>query len=152
MTSQFAYFLPELNSSDSVAVALRAVSNARDKESSQYAYNKLLSSVGNNHSGTYSPIVLSVVSEIEPILRSGEIWPQYTVIEALIDLFVSFVLAPGEEIFCDRSLSVALRERIIGLKWYFVLIASGTGAAATSAEHILKHLNEQAEQGVDGIA
>ncbi|MES2469629.1 MAG: hypothetical protein V4675_20165 [Verrucomicrobiota bacterium] len=65
--------------------------------------------------------------------------------EALIDLFISFVPAPGQEVFCDRSLSAALRERITALKQYFVLISSGTDVAATSAKEILKHLNEEAE-------
>jgi uncharacterized phage infection (PIP) family protein YhgE len=146
MMSQAQYPQPEWNTPDSVSKALEAASNAIDKESSQSAYNKLLYAVGNNHAGTYYPVVLSIFTEIEAILRSGEMWPQHTVIEALIDLFISFVPAPGHKVFCERSLSEDLRQRVIGLKQYFAQIAEGTNVAATSAKDILRHINKEAEQ------
>lgn len=145
MIPQEVYPQPEWNTPDSVSKALEAVSNASDKESSQSAYNKLLYAVGNNHAGTYYPVALSIFTDIEAILRSGEMWPQHTVIEALIDLFISFVPELGQEVFCERSLSDDLRQRVIGLKQYFVLIAGGNGVAAASAKDILRHINEAAE-------
>ena len=143
--SRAEYPQPEWNSPDSVSMALEAVSNASDKESSQSAYNMLLFAVGNNHAGTYYPVVLTTFTDIEEILRSGETWPQRTVIEALIDLFISFVPASGQEVFRECSLSDVLRERIIGLKPDFAVIASGTDVAAASARDILKHMNKGTE-------
>ena len=145
---QPAYPQPEWNTPDSVSMALEAATNARDKESSQSAYNKFLYSIGNNHAGTYYPVVLTTFTDIEAILRFGKSWPQRTVIEALIDLLISFEPEPGQEVFRDHLLSEAVRERIFGLKQYFLHIATGNDVAAASAKDILKHMDEEAEQVV----
>ena len=147
MRLQEVYPQPAWNTPDSVSKALEAVSNASDKESSQSAYNKLLYAVGNNHAGTYYPVALSIITEIEAIMRSGEMWPQHTVIEAMIDLFISFEPEPGQEVFCERSLSVDLRQQVIGLKPYYVHIAGGTGVAAASAKDILRHISDEENSG-----
>lgn len=136
------YPQPDWNNADSVSLALEAVLNANDEKSSQAAYNKLLYSVGNNHAGTYYPVVLAIFSDIEKILGSGENWPQHTIIEVLIDLFTSFMPAPGQEMFNELPVSTQLRDHIIGLKGSVSMTATGTGKAAISAQDLLRHLNE----------
>jgi hypothetical protein len=138
-----AYPQPGWNTPGSVQEALEAAFNASDKESSEAAYHRLLYAIGNNHAGTYYPVVLTMFEEFEAILHSGKPWPQRTVIEALIDLLLSFTPEPGHDVFRGRSLSEALRERIVGLRPYFIHIATGDDVAAASAVDVLKYLDEK---------
>jgi hypothetical protein len=73
-----------------MAEALSSVREANDSASSTAAYDKLLYAVGNNHRGTYYPVMLAVMPLLDELLRAGSPWSARTVLEALIDLFESF--------------------------------------------------------------
>lgn len=135
---------PEWNTPESVSTALEDVIKTCDEKSSSLAYNRLLYAVGNNHAGTYFPIILAVMPCLESILRAGERWPQRTVIQILIDLFSSFVPEPGWETFNGVSLRATLRERIIPLKSYVIPLCKDDSVASKCAQDFLKCLNEGA--------
>lgn len=66
---------PESNDAGAVDAALQALRCARDEPTSKEAYDAFLWAVGNNHAGTYYPVILAVLPEIEQILVSGELGP-----------------------------------------------------------------------------
>jgi hypothetical protein len=67
---------PRWNEADTVPSALRALASCKDKVDSERAYNSVLSSLGNNHAGTYYPVVLAMMPCLEFILSLGEPIPQ----------------------------------------------------------------------------
>jgi hypothetical protein len=137
------YPQPEWNAPGSVTAAIESVIRARDKDTSSSAYNKFLYSIGNNHAGTYYPVVLAVVPRLESILRDGSPWPQRTVLEALIDLFTSFEPEVAHETFQGLSLSATLRERILALKQYVEPLAKTESVANKSAQDLLDCFDEK---------
>ncbi len=137
------YPQPDWNGPDSIAEALKSVVQAWDKESSLSAYNKLLYAVGNNHAGTYYPVAFAIMPDIEEVLNNGEPWPKYTALEALIDLYISFMPQPGHETYEGVSLS-ALRQRILALKHHIEFVAQAPSIASDSARNLLKYLGESA--------
>lgn len=137
-----AYPQPQWNGPGSVSAALQEVMRARDVESSAAAYNELLQVLGNNHAGTYFPVVLAVMPALEKILQSGKPWPQRTVLEALIDLLTSFHPDPAHESFKGASLSAALRERILALKPLLGSLSSDNPMTNKSAQDLLRCLEE----------
>lgn len=140
-----AYPQPLWNGPGSVSAALQEVMRARDVESSGAAYNQLLHAMGNNHAGTYFPVVLAAMPALEKILRSGKPWPQHTVLEALIDLFSSFLPDPAHEYFQGASLRAALRERIRALKPLLEALGSDNPMTNKSTQDLLRCLEEPCE-------
>jgi hypothetical protein len=144
VTDCAVYPQPEWNGPHSLSDALTSVAQACDKESSLRAYNDLLYAIGNNHAGTYYPVVLAVIPKVDEILLVGKAWPQYTVLEVLIDLCSCFQPELGHEAFQGEPLSLALRECVLSLKAHIELVANGTGIAADSARELLDCFNEKA--------
>lgn len=52
-------------------IAFASVRSAADLRSSDHATEMLIDAVGNNHAGTYGPVVLSAVLRAEPELQAG---------------------------------------------------------------------------------
>lgn len=140
-----AYPQPEWNGPGSVSAAMEDVMQAHDEQSSSSAYNRLLYAVGNNHAGSYFPVVLAVMPGLEEILRSGKSWPQHAVLEALIDLLTSFQPDPAHGIFQGASLSAALRERIRALKPLLGTLTTDNPMTNKSAHDLLHCLNESSD-------
>ena len=88
---------PESNESGSVEAALDGLRNSEDESTANEAYDAFLWAVGNNHAGTFYPVVLGVLPEIEQILMNGNAWAQRAAMESLIDLGGSFVPEVGYE-------------------------------------------------------
>lgn len=145
LADSHAYPQPEWNGPDSVSAALGDVMQAHDEKSSSSAYNRLLYALGNNHAGTYFPVVLAVMPALEEILRSGKPWPQHTVLEALIDLLTSFQPDPAHDIFQGASLSSALRERIHALKPLLGSLTTDNPMTNKSAQDLLHCLDESSD-------
>ena len=98
------YAQPEWNTETSVADALSGVWEASDLDLSARACNKLIYAVGNNHAGTYYPVLVEVTPFMdERFFRSGQPWSVRTVLSILIDLLASFEPAPGCETFNDQA-------------------------------------------------
>ncbi len=144
VTDFAVYPQPEWNGPHSLSIALTSVAHVCDKESSSRAYNALLYAIGNNHAGTYYPVVLAIIPRIDEILLAGKAWPQHTVLEVLIDLCSCFQPELGYETFEGKPLSAVLQERVLSLRAHIELVANGTGIAANSARDLLDCFNEKA--------
>src|ERR1035437_4067647 len=122
---------PEWNNATSLERAFQRVAMVSTKPESSDAYNEVLYAVGNNHAGTYYPVVLAAAPLIEQILREGTEWSQHTVLEALIDLCGSFQPEPGYELFQapleqePKPLAILLKESVSTLEPLVDPIASG---------------------------
>jgi hypothetical protein len=144
------YAQPSWNRESTLVEVQAAVAAARSRIEAENAYNALLYAIGNNHAGTYFPVVLTLFPFFEQMLRQGLEWPRFTVIEALVDLCSSFWPELGHELFTEsatdepRSLRSLLLARVGALDALFESIASGHGADAESARQLLRALREEA--------
>lgn len=132
-----AYPQPEWNTPESVPSALAHALQASSKSTSLSARNELLYALGNNHAGTYYPIVLAVMPHLSAIVRGGEPWPRWTVIEAMIDLVSSFMPESGHETFQGFPVTTALREHMITLRPCLITLAASDSIASKSAQDLL---------------
>src|SRR5213592_3201449 len=81
---------PEGGRPGEIAGALRALAFAESDDDAQSAYSRLLFAVGNNHAGSYFPIVLDAVPFLGEILESGARRSRARTLDVLIDLVGSF--------------------------------------------------------------
>jgi hypothetical protein len=109
---------PPSNAMSEIANALRALSVA-SPETSDEAYSRMLYALGNNHAGTYYPVVLAAVPFFGGILRDGGPTARLRTLDVLIDLVGSFEPEPGFEVVAAsagrRSLNEVLKERVLEL-------------------------------------
>jgi hypothetical protein len=91
------YAQPEWNDPRSVAAALAHAATAVDAASCASAYDRVLYALGNNHAGTYYPVVLAALPVFESLLNSQSLWAQRCALCILDDLFASFCPEPGFE-------------------------------------------------------
>jgi len=135
---------PESNESDSVAAALDALRNARDETTANEAYDAFLWAIGNNHAGTFYPVVLGVLPEIENILANGQAWAQRAVMESLIDLGGSFIPEEGYENYHGASVQESLNAFIHSMRRHIAPLANGNDARAKSAVALLDLIDDRA--------
>jgi hypothetical protein len=141
----FNYAQPEWNTETSVSDALSSVMEATDSDSSSAAYNKLLYAVGNNHAGTYYPVLVAVTPFMEELLLMGNPWSVRTVLNALIDLLASFEPAPGYETFRNQagnpqSLADSFKESVHRLRPSVERIVAGCEFNAKIARELISLL------------
>jgi hypothetical protein len=109
---------PSSNTKDEVVSALRALSLA-SPETADEAYSRMLYALGNNHAGTYYPVVLAAVPFLGAILRDGGATARLRTLDVLIDLVGSFEPEPGFEVVASsagrRSLKDLLKEKVLTL-------------------------------------
>jgi hypothetical protein len=134
---------PEHNDPGSVEAALEELRAARDEAAAVDAYDAFLWSMGNNHSGTFYPVVLAVLPEIEKLLLDGAYWTQRAIMEALIDLGGSFVPEDGYESYLGESVQDALKTFIRSLRRQVAPLAIGDDPRATSAAELLELIDDQ---------
>ena len=123
-----------------VAHALERLRAANDQQSSQRAYDAFLYSVGNNHAGTYLPIVLDAISGAAPLLREASPWTCRAILEALIELNGSFRPEQGCDEFEGRPLRQLVSERIAGLRSDIEAVSRRADVASASAHELLDSL------------
>jgi hypothetical protein len=131
------YAQPEWNKPGSVVDALSSV--ARGEES---AYDDLLYAVGNNHAGTYYPVLLPVMPFLEEIVDKGDAPSQRVALDVLLDLFGSFQPeARYEQIDLPaggkRSVEAILEERVHAFRPVLKRIVSEGGPNAPLAGSLL---------------
>jgi hypothetical protein len=134
---------PDSNDSGSVEAALSAIRNAENESTANEAYDAFLWAVGNNHSGTFYPVVLGALLEIEQILVSGKDWAKRAAIESLIDLGGSFVPEDGYENYLGASVQETLKEFIHSMRNHIAPLANGNDALAKSAVDLLELIDDQ---------
>ena len=85
---------PDWNTPDSVPDAIRALAKGINRQSQ---YHRLLYAVGNNHAGSYYPVVLWVIPFLGELLANSSSPIRETVLDILVDLLGSFSPEPGFE-------------------------------------------------------
>ena len=98
---------PSWNREESVPQALRTVAEASSEDEGSGAYHRLLYALGNNHAGTYYPVVLPALPFMIRLLSEGSTWARITILDALVDLAGSF----EPETNCQGS--ATLRSRVL---------------------------------------
>ncbi len=94
---------PPENEPGTVADAFRTLLAASNESQSDEAYQRVLWAVGNDHGGTYFPVVLPVISALALVLRNDGPWAQRTALEVLIDWYCAFVPEVGHELFQGKE-------------------------------------------------
>ena len=135
---------PESNDSGSVEAALDGLRDAEDESAASEAYDAFLWAVGNNHAGTFYPVILGVLPEIEQILRNGKAWAQRAAMESLSDLGGSFVPEEGYENYLGAPVQQALNAFIHSMRQHVEPLANGNDARAKSAIDLLELIDDQA--------
>jgi hypothetical protein len=118
LIDQFAQDFTALD--DEIFNATVQAFHAKDESSASNATYAMLDSVGNNHAGTYNTKVLHLFQPIEFILRTNLRWPIYSVIEALIDLSISF-----EPEATEPELRASFKTKLASLKSFLVANLEG---------------------------
>jgi hypothetical protein len=128
--------------------ALNQIESASKRQESDDAYIAILSAMGNNHQGTYCPVVLAVLPFFEKMLQDGSDWTKFTVLEALFDLCCSFCPEAGFEFFqlpmtqVSEPLEILLKNRVLTLIPIIQSIALGKSISSRSADDLLELLSE----------
>jgi hypothetical protein len=92
-----AFAQPDWNIPDEVPRSLRALAASDSRQTADAAYHRLLYSVGNNHAGTYYPVIVPVLPFLGQILTEGNDWARLATLDVLIDLLISFEPEAGYE-------------------------------------------------------
>ena len=119
-----------------VAAALRALAFATSDAAAQDAYHRVLWAVGNDHGGSYFPIVLDAVPFLGEILAAGTRLTRARTLDVLIDLVGSF--GPDPEVITEdqvrpQDLPALLRERIEYLRPILEELAADPSAPEVQA-------------------
>ncbi len=92
-----AYPQPEWNQTDAIPCAIRALVNPPDEIAARKAYHAFLFAVGNNHAGTYFPVVLTTLPFLADILDHGSSLARLRTLDIFIDLLAAFEPEIGYE-------------------------------------------------------
>jgi hypothetical protein len=101
------------------SAALKALAFAESDAAAERAYHRVLFAVGNDHCGSYFPIVLDAIPYLGEILRGGTPHARARALDVLIDLVGSF--GPDPDVVTQDGvrpddLPDLLRERIEGFR------------------------------------
>jgi hypothetical protein len=138
-TSWGSHAQPEWTKSSCVADALIKVSLANDAAAGSLACDQFLYAIGNNHAGTYYPVLLPTMPFLHEILNTGNPHAQTTVLCVLDDLVALFHAEPGHEAIEPIFLAEAQKFGPVLEK-----IAARGGYASAMAKQLLITLNEGA--------
>lgn len=142
--SEFAQ--PEWNESGSVSLALNSAAIAYDANSCATAYTKVLYALGNNHAGTYYPVVLAALPVFESMVQADGQWVQRIALCLIDDLFASFSPEPGYEKASlngnEIDTEFALRSGALALCPVIQRLANSNGPNAQLACEIVKLMSE----------
>lgn len=139
-----SYAQPEWNTSTSMAEALE-----RLHQSDTAAYDSVLYAVGNNHAGTYYPVLLAATPFLEHFVRDGNDEQQRIALCILDDLFASFHPEPGHEKIIDpsgtmSSVEATFRKRVADLAPVLAHLAHGCGPNALLASELASMIEQDA--------
>jgi hypothetical protein len=126
-----------------LAAALRALAFATSDHAAQDAYHRVLFAVGNDHRGSYFPIVLDAIPFLGEILVAGTRRARARTLDVLIDLVGSF--APDPDIVLQEGtqhedLPAMLRARVeeLGPTLQMLAADSATAEIQNLAEQLLE--------------
>ena len=105
---------PTSNEPSTVPDAFRRLAAAVTESEGREAYHRFLFAIGNNHAGTYFPVVLHTLPFLEAVLRAPGLHARHGALEALIDLIGAFVPDPSfASIANDSGEPRPLRELVM---------------------------------------
>ena len=85
---------PSWNAPDEVPRALARLAGLVPGDEASRAYHGFLYAIGNDHAGTYYPVVLQTLPFLESILDYAYDLPRQTTLDILVDLIGSFCPEP----------------------------------------------------------
>jgi hypothetical protein len=131
-----AFSQPANNHVGTVPCALLTLSAVASDQDAIDAYHKFLFAVGNDHAGTYYPVVVPTIQFLGEIVAAPADHPANAALEALSDLMVSFQPEPGHEHFSSSTGSkVSLRDVLADeIRQLSATLNAITGDAARPAE------------------
>lgn len=111
---------PHWNSSHEVPLALLTLIHVQSEKDKREAYNHVLFALGNNHAGTYYPVVLSAIPFLGEMLGHNKPLVREAALDTLLDLVASFGPEPCFETIQQTPgihvpLKAALREAVASL-------------------------------------
>lgn len=135
---------PPTNVPDTVEAALQALEKAHDAPTANDAYDSILWAVGNNHAGTYYPVVLGIFPAIHRILSDAQAntWAQHATMEALIDLGGSFIPEQGHETYLGACVKTTLQSSIELLRPAIASFINTNDARTQSATDLLELMDD----------
>jgi hypothetical protein len=92
-----AFAQPAGNRTDTVPRALLKLNAVTSEEEGTEAYHEFLFAVGNDHAGTYYPVVVPTIQFLGEIVAESDDCRAGAALEALTDLAVSFQPESGHE-------------------------------------------------------
>jgi hypothetical protein len=103
---------PSWNAKDEVAQAIRSLALATE-ETGSAAYSRMLYAIGNNHAGTYFPVVLALVPFLGEILRA----PEYSdaARSRALDVLIDLDLKPDVEAARRSPVLAKLADELLAL-------------------------------------
>ena len=134
---------PEWNDADSVDGALEALRKVHDVTSAIEAQDRFLWAVGNNHAGTFHPVVLATLPRLDQLLRGGNSWTQHAVLECLIDLAGSFVAEEGHATHLGAPVQDTLQAFVQSLRPRIAELAEASDVESRSARELLELIDDQ---------
>jgi hypothetical protein len=119
-TSWESFAQPPGNAPSAISDAILRLSAADTADAAELAYNAFLFAVGNNHAGTYFPVVIETLPFLEEIVREGSVVARNAALDVLIDLVGSFEPDPDFQSLPigsdgERLVRDVLRERVVAL-------------------------------------
>lgn len=142
---------PEGNKPHTVVNSIAKVMAATDAASCSSAYDSLLCSVGNNHAGTYYPVLLATMPILQEILLDGRPWSQRAVLCLLDDLYASFHAEPGYEKITipgsgEQDVDAVFRQGMQSFRSTLEGIVSCGNPNSSLARELISLLNDDAAQ------
>ena len=134
---------PEWNDLDAAVFAVAQLRDAHDRASAEEAHDQFLWAVGNNHAGTYFPVVLATLEELKRLLVGGGFWSQRAVMECLIDLGGTFIPEAGYESHGGIDVESTLRAGIQAMRPLVLTLAFGGDARARSAADLIELIDDR---------
>ncbi len=134
---------PEWNDADSVVGALEALRKVHDDTSAIEAQDRFLWAVGNNHAGTFHPVVLATLPGLHQILQGGNSWARHAVLECLIDLAGSFIAEHGHDMHQGAPVQDTLQAFVQSLRPRVAELADGGEVESDSARELLELIDDQ---------
>lgn len=104
-----AFPQPSWNEPGAIPAALRALESC-ERYDDYTAYNRVLYALGNNHAGTYFPVVLPAISFIAQILMSRSVAARLRALDIFVDLLGSFDPEPKYEVMVTPDGRIPLRR------------------------------------------
>lgn len=143
-TDSVSFPHPEWDRPDELACALETLRTALDESSANEAHDRFLWAIGNNHAGTFYPVVLAALPELERVLRSGSGWAQVAAMESLIDIGGSFVPETGYEVCLGHRVKEEVLAFLQSVRPFVASLAAAKLPKPSSASDLLELIDDQA--------